>query len=299
VWVLEKICKLVFIKYFIEEGKLMKNKIVFGVISENRIDMIQGCLSRGGEVEDLKEVVTSFGILKKVYYGKLTGYDFIYIPYNGRCEDLNLPEATPAIFDFFHKNEITHILSVGLVGSVNRLLNPGDIVIPHDLIDFTKYRMRSILEKKSPGITLNYRSNEIYCSVLKKIIYNVSLKYANQSLRVFDRAVYVCTEGPRFETPAEIKMFEIMGGDIVAFSAGIEALIAREYNMCYANLSLVSNYGEGISNCNLDNLGDVSKEFKEVISTNILFDGMDYFTTQITSYDCSCKNSWITKPVMR
>ena len=59
--------------------------------------------------------------------------------------------------------------------------------------------------------------------------------------------VYVCTEGPRFESAAEIKMFAMMGGDLVGMTNMPESILAREAEMCYTNCSIVTNMAAGIS----------------------------------------------------
>ena len=58
---------------------------------------------------------------------------------------------------------------------------------------------------------------------------------------------YVCTEGPRFETPAEIKMFKMLGGDLVGMTGVPEVTLAREREICYNSICIVSNYASGIS----------------------------------------------------
>jgi len=59
--------------------------------------------------------------------------------------------------------------------------------------------------------------------------------------------VYVCTEGPRFETAAEIAMFKQMGGHLVGMTSVPEVCLAREMGICYANVCIVTNYAAGIS----------------------------------------------------
>ena len=58
---------------------------------------------------------------------------------------------------------------------------------------------------------------------------------------------YVCTEGPRFETAAEIKTFAMLGGDLVGMTNIPESVLAREAEMCYTNCSIVTNMAAGIS----------------------------------------------------
>jgi len=65
-------------------------------------------------------------------------------------------------------------------------------------------------------------------------------------VQVWDRAVLVCTEGPRFETPAEIEMFRRLGCDVVGMTVAPEAVLARELEICYATVCFVSNMAAGI-----------------------------------------------------
>ncbi|HBS60471.1 MAG TPA: S-methyl-5'-thioadenosine phosphorylase, partial [Firmicutes bacterium] len=67
------------------------------------------------------------------------------------------------------------------------------------------------------------------------------------SLSVHRSGVYVCTEGPRFETPAEIRAFTMLGGDLVGMTNVPEVVLAREAEMCYATISMVTNFAAGIS----------------------------------------------------
>ncbi len=65
-------------------------------------------------------------------------------------------------------------------------------------------------------------------------------------MRVWDRAVLACTEGPRYETTAEIEMFRRLGCDVVGMTGAPEAVLARELEMCYATLCFVSNLAAGM-----------------------------------------------------
>ena len=66
-------------------------------------------------------------------------------------------------------------------------------------------------------------------------------------IAVHDKGVYVCTDGPRFETPAEIKMFAQFGGDLVGMTNVPEVVLACEAEMCYCTVSMVTNFAAGIS----------------------------------------------------
>ncbi|HBI26752.1 MAG TPA: S-methyl-5'-thioadenosine phosphorylase, partial [Peptococcaceae bacterium] len=64
---------------------------------------------------------------------------------------------------------------------------------------------------------------------------------------VHSKGTYVCTEGPRYETAAEIRMYQQLGGDVVGMTSVPECVLAREAGLCYATLAVVTNYAAGIS----------------------------------------------------
>ena len=103
--------------------------------------------------------------------------------------------------------------------------------------------------------------------------------------KVVDGGTIVCTEGPRFETPAEIKMFGILGGSIVGMTTLPEAVLAREKEMCYAPIAVVSNYSTSISPTKLDTkevLDIMAQKKGELI--NLLLD-----TIKDLSKECDCE----------
>jgi len=83
-----------------------------------------------------------------------------------------------------------------------------------------------------------------YCPDLRKAIMKAG---EEKGLTVHNGGIYVCTEGPRFETAAEIEMFKILGGQVIGMTSVPEVCLARELGICYANISIVTNYAAGIS----------------------------------------------------
>ena len=69
----------------------------------------------------------------------------------------------------------------------------------------------------------------------------------DKGIKVINGGTYVCTEGPRFETAAEISMFKQLGGQLIGMTSVPEVCLARELGMCYANISIVTNFAAGIS----------------------------------------------------
>ena len=135
------------------------------------------------------------------------------------------------------------IFATTAVGSLNPKMKPGHFVVCSNMLDFSKTSIHTFYDTPERGV-VHINFTEPYCECLRKkackCLKKLGLKYHKQG-------VYVCTEGPRFETAAEIKMFAQLGGDVIGMTNGPEANLAREAEMCYVTVSIVTNMGAGIS----------------------------------------------------
>jgi 5'-deoxy-5'-methylthioadenosine phosphorylase len=133
------------------------------------------------------------------------------------------------------------IVSVASVGSIRADLKPGDLIIPHQIIDYTWGRKSTYHE--GPDCTLTHIDfTEPYDRALRARLIEAAAAIGQP---VFDGAVYAATPGPRLETAAEINRFERDGVDIVGMTGMPEAALAREMGVPYAAISVVSNYAAG------------------------------------------------------
>ncbi|HBK68619.1 MAG TPA: S-methyl-5'-thioadenosine phosphorylase [Firmicutes bacterium] len=138
---------------------------------------------------------------------------------------------------------VKRVISTTAVGSLNPQMFPGDLVIIDQFIDFTKSRPHTFYEGGEFGV-VHVDYTEPYCPEVREVI----LKAATDlKFKAHDHGVYVCTEGPRFETPAEIRMFSQLGGDLVGMTNIPEVVLAREAAICYATISMVTNFAAGIA----------------------------------------------------
>ncbi|HBL36577.1 MAG TPA: S-methyl-5'-thioadenosine phosphorylase, partial [Firmicutes bacterium] len=138
---------------------------------------------------------------------------------------------------------VKRIVATTAVGSLNPQMRPGEMVLIDQFLDFTKGRPSTFFEGGSHGV-VHVDYTEPYCPEVRAIILNVA---AGAGYNIHDGGVYVCTEGPRFETPAEIRMFEKLGGDLVGMTNVPEVVLAREAGICYATVSMVTNFAAGIA----------------------------------------------------
>ena len=134
---------------------------------------------------------------------------------------------------------VKYILADGSGGGINPLLEPGDFIAPTDFIDYTK--RISYLEDFNPLIT---RMRDIVCPDLHKILVEEASKVFN---RVFRTGIYAVSEGPRFETAAEVRAYYDAHCDICGQTMMPEAALARAIGAHYASIYLISNYAEGIN----------------------------------------------------
>ncbi|MBI5788647.1 MAG: MTAP family purine nucleoside phosphorylase [Candidatus Schekmanbacteria bacterium] len=135
---------------------------------------------------------------------------------------------------------IERIISWSGPGAISPKFKPGEYVIPHDLIDFTKNRSSTFYSKGGLGFI---RQNQPFCPQGRQALLDT---LNDAGLTAHPQGVYLCTEGPRLETGAEISYFSQTGADMVGMTLIPEAFLARELEMCYSALCYITNYAEGI-----------------------------------------------------
>jgi 5'-methylthioadenosine phosphorylase len=135
---------------------------------------------------------------------------------------------------------VTHILAWTGPGAIHARFCAGDFVIVSDILDETRRRASTFFEDKGYGFI---RMDEPFCPSLRKVLKSV---LEGVGARFFDHGVYVCTEGPRLETPAEIRKFKRLGAELIGMTLAPEAFLARELQICYAALGYVTNCAEGV-----------------------------------------------------
>ncbi|MEM2136577.1 MAG: S-methyl-5'-thioadenosine phosphorylase [Candidatus Methanomethylicia archaeon] len=134
---------------------------------------------------------------------------------------------------------VERIIATNAVGGIRDGLKPGDLLLPHDFIDFTKSRFTTFYDDE----TIHIDMSKPYCQELREIIFE---KGKSKQIKIWKDGVYACMEGPRFETPSEIRMLRILGADVVGMTGIPEVNLAREMKMCYATICIITNYAAGM-----------------------------------------------------
>ncbi len=179
---------------------------------------------------------------------------------------------------------VQNVVSTAAVGSLQKGMFPGSMVVIDQFIDFTKSRASTFFSGPDQPVVHTDFSNP-YCPSLRSTILK---KGKQQQLPMIDGGTYVCTEGPRFETPAEINMFHRWGGDLVGMTNVPEVVLAREAGLCYATVALVTNYAAGISSHPLthDEVVEVMEAKKDEV--NQLFSAL--IEEALPSSQCLCSS---------
>lgn len=186
-------------------------------------------------------VGTPYGPSPTLTIGKIGDKDVVFLPRHGSQHTFppHMINNRANIFALHHMG-VERILASNTVGAVNPKIMPGDIVIPNDFIDFTKSHPVTFYDE---GPVTHIDVTSIYCPELRQIIAD-SVETQGETMR--NNAVYGCTEGPRYESPAEIRMLRTFGCDIVGMTGIPEAVLAHELEMCYAAICFVSNMAAGL-----------------------------------------------------
>lgn len=138
---------------------------------------------------------------------------------------------------------VRKIIATTAVGSLNSQYKPGDFVFPDQFLDFTKSRESTFYSGGGRGV-VHVDVTTPYC---REMILQLTDRAGKLNFPAYSGGCYVCTEGPRFETTAEVKAYRQLGGDVVGMTGVPEAVLAREAEMCYATVSMVTNFAAGIS----------------------------------------------------
>ncbi len=133
------------------------------------------------------------------------------------------------------------IISVASVGGINQDMGPGKIVIPDQIIDYTHSR-ESTFHDHSDGTITHTDFTQPYCPKARASLLKAA-QDAGES--VIDGGVYAATQGPRFETAAEINRLGRDGADLVGMTGMPEAILAREMRISYAAVAAVANHAAG------------------------------------------------------
>jgi 5'-methylthioadenosine phosphorylase len=187
---------------------------------------------------DEAKVTTPFGEPSDaIMLGDVGGVRVAFLPRHGEGHRISPAELpTKANIYALKSLGVERIIAVSAVGSLKEEIAPLDIVVPDQLIDATKGRASTFF---TDGIVGHVAFAEPFCPVLSQLALQASTK---AGARVHQGGTYLVIEGPQFSTRAESQLYSSWGVDVVGMTASPEAKLAREAEMCYATLAIVTDY---------------------------------------------------------
>ena len=167
--------------------------------------------------------------------GTLNGTEMAFLPRHGRGH-VHSPTSVPyrANIDALKRLGCTDIIAVSAVGSLRQDFRPGDFVLVDQFIDRTFAREKSFF---GPGCAAHVSLADPTCARLGQAV-----TQAAAGLTLHRNATYLAMEGPQFSTRAESRLYRTWGADVIGMTGMPEAKLAREAEICYASLAMVTDY---------------------------------------------------------
>jgi 5'-methylthioadenosine phosphorylase len=186
-------------------------------------------------------VGTPYGPAPLISIGYIGKEEIAFLPRHGPKHDLP-PHKVNYRANMYGLKKLgaERIIATNAVGGINSEYVPGDICVPQDILDFTKSRASTYYDKEP---VTHVDVSEPYCPELRERIIDSATVLQN---KVWANSILAATEGPRYETPAEIRMIQKLGGDIVGMTGAPEVFLARELELCYSTICFVSNRAAGM-----------------------------------------------------
>ncbi len=170
--------------------------------------------------------------------GTLGGVEMVFLPRHGRGH-VHSPSTVPylANIDALKRVGVTDVISVSACGSFREEMAPGDFVIVDQFIDRTSARVKSFF---GSGCVAHVSVAHPTCPRLSKACFTAS---KDAGINVHDHGTYLAMEGPQFSTLAESKMYrDSWGADVIGMTNMPEAKLAREAELCYASVAMITDY---------------------------------------------------------
>ena len=263
---------------------MRNSKTILGVIGGSGVYEIDGLKNK-----QWKKINSSFGEPSdELLFGELNGHQMVFLPRHGRGHVIPPSEVNyRANIDALKRSGVSEILSVSAVGSLREDLKPGMFVIVDQFIDRTIARKKSFFGQ---GLVAHVSMANQVCHRLGD---HVEISAKDIGIDVVRGGTYIAMEGPQFSSIAESELYRSWGCDVVGMTNMPEAKLAREAEICYATVAMVTDYDcwhpghdavtvEQIVKVLSDN-ADKARELVKVVAPMIIGDS--------DGLECECKKA--------
>lgn len=194
-------------------------------------------------LKDIQEVAleTPFGKPSDaLMVGQLSGVPVAFLARHGRNHHLT-PSEIPfrANIHAMKQLGVEYIISASAVGSLQAEVKPLDLLVPDQFIDRTRNRISTFFGE---GIVAHIGFGHPICPALAQVLQDAITSLNLPEITLHTKGTYVCMEGPAFSTLAESNLYRSWGGTVIGMTNLPEAKLAREAEIAYATLALVTDY---------------------------------------------------------
>ena len=269
---------------------------VIGIIGGSGVYDIEGLTNTRWEQVDSPFGASSDALL----FGELDGQQLVFLPRHGRGHKIPPSEINyRANIDALKRAGVTDVISISAVGSLREDLRPGMFVIVDQFIDRTFAREKSFF---GSGLVAHVSMAHPVCSRLGD---HLEAAAREAGVEVVRGGTYLVMEGPQFSSLAESKLYRSWGCDVIGMTNMPEAKLAREAELCYASVAMVTDFDcwhpdhdsvtvEAIIRVLLDNAGKARGMVKKVVPK---------LHSDAQASDCSCRraleHALVTAPEVR
>jgi 5'-methylthioadenosine phosphorylase len=193
------------------------------------------------DVEE-REVETPFGAPSApIAVGEIAGKGVAFLPRHGKAHQFP-PHRIPYRANVWAMRElgVRRIIGPNASGALRAELALGDFVVCDQFVDRTSGRDDTFYEGPE---TTHVSAADPFCPELRRLLFESA---RNLGIRAHDGGTVVVTQGPRFSTRAESRWFQAMGWDVINMTAYPECYLSRELELCYANVSMVTDHDVGV-----------------------------------------------------
>ena len=172
-----------------------------------------------------------------ILFAEINGMKLRFLPRHGRGHNLTPSDINyRANIDVLKRAGCTDLLSLSAVGSLREDYRPGDFVVIDQFIDRTFKREKTFFGK---GLVAHVSLANPVCNRLAELVFKAA---HSTGVKVHDRGTYLAMEGPQFSTKAESNLYRSWGCDVIGMTNMPEAKLAREAELPYASVGMVTDY---------------------------------------------------------
>lgn len=267
--------------------------IIAGSNAHTLLEEGRFALAREGEVD------TPFGKTSPIYRIKNRSEEvFLLLRHGENGYDIAAPFVNyRANLYALKRFGVSAIISWSGPGAIIASYSIGEFILPYDAVDETKHREDTFYKNTGLGFI---RQNPPFCPSITSLVLEY---FPERGIDITHKGIYVCTEGPRLETKAEIQKYALYGATMVGMTLMPEMFLARELEMCYRPICYITNYAEGVVERAYSkgelfegmNNKNEKEDFNKAVKTlpAIISEAIDAFYKFPEKRICSCRDSML------